>query len=66
MWFQEEFNVTYPLLFDPSVGAATAYQIGSFPTTYFLDADHRVVAVFEGERAVADFQGVLDRILDAQ
>ena len=64
-WFQEEYDVTYPLLFDPSVQVATAYQIRSFPTTYLLDAEHRVVEVFEGGRPVADFQRVLDGILGA-
>ena len=65
-WFQEEFSVTYPLLFDPSIAVGTAYQIRSFPTTYFLDAEHRVVEVFEGGRPVAEFQGVLDQILSGQ
>ncbi len=62
-WFQKEYDVTYPLLFDPSLQVASAYQIASFPTTYLLDSDHKVVEVFEGGRPVADFQQVLDRIL---
>ncbi|MCY4436568.1 MAG: TlpA disulfide reductase family protein [Chloroflexi bacterium] len=65
-WFQEEFSITYPLLFDPDVGVGTAYKIGSFPTTYFLDAQHRVVEVFEGGRPVAEFQSVLNGILGNQ
>ena len=65
-WFKEEYDVTYPLLFDPSVQVATAYQIKSFPTTYLLDAEHRVVEVFEGGRPVEDFQRVLDSILGGQ
>ena len=65
-WFQEEFQVTYPLLFDPDVAVGVAYNIGRFPTTYILDAQHRVVEVFEGGRPVAEFQRVLDGILSAQ
>lgn len=65
-WFQEEFSVTYPLLFDPSLQVGTAYQIGSFPTTYLLDANHRVVEVFEGGRPAADYVRVLDGILGNQ
>ena len=65
-WFQEEYDVTYPLLFDPSIQVGTAYQIRSFPTTYLLDAEHRVVEVFEGGKPVAEFQRVLDSILDGQ
>ena len=65
-WFKEEFGVTYPLLFDPSIAVGTEYQIRSFPTTYFLDAEHRVVEVFEGGRPVAEFQRVLDGMLSAQ
>lgn len=65
-WFKEEYSVTYPLLFDPSIGAGTAYQIRSFPTTFFLDANHQVVEVFEGGRKVPDYQRVLDGILSSQ
>ena len=65
-WFQEEFAITYPLLFDPEIRTGTAYGLQRFPTTYFLDAQHRVVEVFEGGRPVADFQRVLDGILSAQ
>ncbi len=65
-WFQKEFSVTYPLLFDPSLQVATAYNISSFPTTYILDADHRIVEVFEGGRPVAEFQSVLNGILGNQ
>ena len=62
-WFQEEYETTYPLLFDPSIQVASAYQISSFPTTFLLDADHKVVEVFEGGRPVSDYQRVLDLIL---
>ena len=65
-WFEEEFGVTYPLLFDPSLQVATAYNISSFPTTYVLDADHRIVEVFEGGRPVTEFQRVLNGILGNQ
>lgn len=65
-WFKEEFGVTYPLLFDPSVEIGTAYQIASFPTTYFLDADHRVVEIFVGGRTVEEFRKVLDGMLSGQ
>ncbi len=65
-WFQEEFGVTYPLLFDPDVQVGPAYDIQSFPTTYFLDADLRIVEVFRGGHPVADFQRVLDGILGAE
>ena len=65
-WFKEEFGVTYPLLFDPSVEIGTAYQIASFPTTFILDADHRVVEIFVGGRPVEEFRTVLDGILGDQ
>lgn len=65
-WFKEEFGVTYPLLFDPSVAVGTAYQISSFPTTFFLDADHRIVEIFVGGRPVEEFQMALDGILGDQ
>lgn len=65
-WFKEEFGVTYPLLFDPSIEVGTAYQISSFPTTYILDADHRIVEIFVGGRPVAEFQQALNKVLAAQ
>ena len=65
-WFQQEFGVTYPLLFDPAVQVGPAYNIRSFPTTYFLDAEHRIVEVFQGGHSVAEFQLVLDGILGAE
>ena len=65
-WFKEEFGVTYPLLFDPSIEVGTAYQISSFPTTFFLDADHRIVEIFVGGRPVEQFQMALDSILGDQ
>ncbi len=65
-WFKEEFNVTYPLLFDPSIAVGTAYQISSFPTTYILDADHRIVEIFVGGRPLEEFRSALDGILGDQ
>ncbi|MYB76116.1 MAG: TlpA family protein disulfide reductase [Chloroflexi bacterium] len=65
-WFQEEFGVTYPLLFDPEVAVGEVYNIRSFPTTYILDSDHRIVEIFVGGRPVAEFQRVLDGILGNQ
>ena len=65
-WFQEEYGVTYPLLFDPSIEVGSAYMIRSFPTTFVLDAEHRVVEVFEGDRPVADYQRALDGVLSGE
>ncbi|MCO6452392.1 MAG: redoxin domain-containing protein [Caldilineales bacterium] len=39
-----EHNIPYPIALDASGEVANRYQVRGFPTTYFLDADGRVVA----------------------
>jgi cytochrome c biogenesis protein CcmG/thiol:disulfide interchange protein DsbE len=41
--FTRTDKVTYPVGFDPEMTAASAYQVGALPQTFFLDARHRVV-----------------------
>lgn len=41
--FTHADKVSYPVGFDPEMTAASAYEVGALPQTFFLDARHRVV-----------------------
>jgi cytochrome c biogenesis protein CcmG, thiol:disulfide interchange protein DsbE len=41
--FARAKGVTYPLGFDPSVTAASAYAVDGLPQTFFLNAKHQIV-----------------------
>ncbi len=41
--FAEEVGVSYPLGYDATGEIGTAYGVSNLPTTYFIDADGRVV-----------------------
>ncbi|MFN8465061.1 MAG: redoxin domain-containing protein [Caldilineaceae bacterium] len=42
--YAEQHAIRYPVLLDTGGQAASAYGVDGYPTTYFLDADGRVVA----------------------
>jgi len=44
--FGKDFQITYPLLFDPGGKVNAAYGVTAIPTTYFIDSDGIVRAVF--------------------
>ena len=44
--FGKEFQITYPLLFDPGDRVNLAYGVTAIPTTYFLDSNGIVRAAF--------------------
>ena len=44
--FGKAFHITYPLLFDPGGSVNLAYRVTALPTTYFLDSNGIVRAVF--------------------
>jgi peroxiredoxin len=44
--FGKEFQITYPLLFDPGDRVNLAYGVTAIPTTYFLDSNDIVRSVF--------------------
>lgn len=43
--FGKEFNITYPLLFDPGGKVNMAYGVTAIPTTYFIDSSGIVRSV---------------------
>jgi cytochrome c biogenesis protein CcmG/thiol:disulfide interchange protein DsbE len=44
--FGRAYHITYPLLFDPGGTVNAAYSVTAIPTTYFLDSQGIVRAVF--------------------
>jgi thiol-disulfide isomerase/thioredoxin len=52
--FTHADQVTYPVGFDPEMTAASAYNVGALPQTFFLDARHRVVGRIFGAVTQAD------------
>ena len=43
-WFQSQYNVKYPMLFDPNLATASTYGVTVYPTVYIINADGLVVA----------------------
>jgi peroxiredoxin len=41
-WFRDQFKVPYPMLFDQSLGAATAYKVYYYPTVYIVDKQGKI------------------------
>ena len=52
--FTHADKVTYPVGFDPEMTAASAYDVGGLPQTFFLDARHRIVGRIFGAVTQAD------------
>jgi cytochrome c biogenesis protein CcmG/thiol:disulfide interchange protein DsbE len=52
--FTSADGVTYPVGWDPSIAAASAYGVNGLPQTFFLDDKHRVVDRIFGAVTQAD------------
>jgi len=46
--YVESQGYSFPVYYDTSMQAAIAYQVMSVPTTYFIDADGRLIARANG------------------
>ena len=42
--FINKYGYTFPVFFDTESSAADAYEVYSYPTTYFIDADGYIIA----------------------
>lgn len=61
--FLDEFNVTYPSLYNPDALIAHDYRVRYMPDTYVIDAHGRIAAVVVGALRSED---VLRKILDEE
>jgi peroxiredoxin len=46
--FAEDYDLSFPILLDFNGGVTTAYQIHSFPTSFFIDAEGLVKEIIIG------------------
>jgi thiol-disulfide isomerase/thioredoxin len=61
--FHEEWDWTWPSLFDPNGAIAAQLGLQGLPTTLFLDRQHRIVARITGEGDFARFEDGLAQAL---
>jgi peroxiredoxin len=65
--FGERFNLTFPLVRDPSGDIQTAYAVGGLPTTFIIDRDGRIQQRLLGAREwdspemVASLRRIMER-----
>lgn len=60
--YLETHAIDYPIGLDESGEIAAAYAVRGFPTTYFLDAEARVVARHVGQLSAEDIDNYLEKI----
>ncbi len=63
--FKSTYGTPWPYALDTTGGITSAYGVTSTPTTFILDRNGVVAAVFVGETAYADFAVQLNRLLGA-
>jgi thiol-disulfide isomerase/thioredoxin len=60
--FMEQINMTLPVWYDPGGRAGQRYAIQSIPTTFFLDADGRLVARHTGALTRRQLEAYLQQL----
>lgn len=61
--YVSEHGIAYSILLDAAGETAQAYAIQGYPTTYFLDADNRIVARHVGALTAEQLTGYLQNLL---
>lgn len=49
-WFRDEYKVTYPMLFDQPLAAATAYKVYYYPTVYVVNKEGKIAKFILSEQ----------------
>jgi peroxiredoxin len=62
-WFANTFGLNYPALFDPSLKAASAYNVQSYPTTYIINKQGVITYARTGEISYASLQQQVNQAL---
>ena len=66
-WFHDNFNVTYPMLFDKTLKSANDYQVIGYPTIYIIDQNGKIAfQPTATEPDLATLSAPLDRLLAAK
>jgi cytochrome c-type biogenesis protein len=65
VWFHDNFQVAYPLLFDKDVKLAQQYGISHYPTVFILDTTNTVVSTPPNPIAFDELKAALDQALGA-
>jgi|SRR5688572_11192976 len=60
-WFQNEYKVSFPMLLDKELSAATDYSIMFYPTVYIVDQEGKIAAQPAGYFVWQDGQPVSSR-----
>lgn len=60
--FMEDNSYHFPVLYDTSSNASTAYNVTSIPTTYFINAEGKIVTSATGSLSAEDLQKGIDMI----
>ncbi len=61
--FGAQFNVRYPLAYDPDLKVAHLYLQGGFPTLVLIDKNKKISWIKDGEVAPADLTKAIDKVL---
>jgi len=62
--YLDEFDVTYPSLYDPDSAIAFAYRVRVMPATFVIDLEGKIAATILGAvRSAGDLTGILDEEL---
>ena len=60
--FIHSAGYTFPVLYDTTGEATYAYQIGAIPTTFFLDAEGKVIDMHVGTMSESDLLAAIEAI----
>lgn len=61
--FARKLNISYPLLLDPALIAATKYSVRAVPTTFFIDRSGKARSVIAGEIPQKEFDKIVGKLL---
>lgn len=64
--FGQQFNITYPLLYDPDDQVNQSYLVKSLPTTVFISSDGIVQEIVIGSMSQAVLEERIERLVNSR
>lgn len=61
--FQQDFNVQYPIAFDPTMSVASKYLLGGYPTIVIIDKNGKVAYLNSGEIDAKDLSNQIQKAI---